>query len=57
MLTRLIQVGGSRVRERARVAARAFHLPHTNSLMPSHTRAPTRVPALRAARNFPTRST
>ena len=41
-------VGGSRVRERARVAARAFRVPHTNSLTPtpSHTRAPTRVPAI-----------
>jgi hypothetical protein len=41
-------VGGSRVRERAWVAARALRVPHTNSLTPtpSHTRAPTRVPAI-----------
>jgi hypothetical protein len=49
-------VCGSRERERTRPAARAFRVPPTNSLSPTLTRPATRVPALRAARNFPTGS-
>jgi hypothetical protein len=37
-------VGGSRERERARPAVRAFRVPHTNSLSPTLTLAATRDP-------------
>jgi hypothetical protein len=37
-------VGGSRERERARPAVRAFRVPHTNSLPPTLTLAASREP-------------
>ena len=51
-----VGVGGLRERARARIAVRAFRVPHTNSLTLTPTRPAPRVPALRVARNFPTGS-
>jgi hypothetical protein len=49
-------VGGSRERERDATRGPSSRVPHTNSLTPtlSHTRAASRGPTLRAARNYPT---
>jgi hypothetical protein len=43
-------------RERARIAARAFRETSSLTLTPSTTRPASRMPALRAARNFPASS-